>query len=88
MGKKVRINSEIEGRGRNGWIMIKDASIWHLLGMGTKRTGQVQVEFRSKRIGDAAPLIIRGNENDILTLFEAITEKIREGIKKPQNPAA
>lgn len=88
MLKKIKIDSEIEGRGRNGWIKVRSANVWHLLGVGAKATGEVHVEFRSKRIGDTAPLLLKGNQDDILKLFEAITAKIRAGNAKRQNPAA
>lgn len=78
---KINILADIDGRSRNGWIKVKAANVWHLLNMGARRTGQIHVEFRSKRIGDTAPLLLKGDENDMLTLFEAITAKIRENIK-------
>lgn len=75
--KKIKIDSDVTGRGRNGWIKVRSANVWHI-----KSADEVHIEFRSKIIGDTAPLLLKGNPDDMLTLFEAITTKIKEGNKR------
>lgn len=74
------LSEKSEGRGRNGWFILREALIWHWQRPSDYPSDapEFDLEFYSSRHGQMAPILLKLNREDLDKLHTLIGERLSE----------
>lgn len=74
----LSLSEKSEGRGRNGWLVLYEAILWHWQLPKYNLDFEFELEFYSRRRGKIAPILLRLTREDLGKLHTLIGERLSE----------